>query len=276
MKYLTLILLFFISTTPKKSIFTNYEIIYQSIQGKLIETYKLTIYENYTSFEQIESNSNKILDSLLHSNVSNGEEQNQLGFNFKNKSISQISKDKNLIKPLYYLLNNNHFIKFMPKKNVDSLIILSDTPHKIKWIILDETKNIINLFCQKAITHFRGRDYTVWFCSNIPIQIGPWKLKGLPGIILEAKSNDGYIHYIAQSIKNVENDTHSNFNVDLLKNYEIKSYKKYYKNKLNQDSLKITHSLKQFQSNLPRGIEVTSYKNEKMPNQYNIELTIEE
>ena len=98
----------------------------------------------------------------------------------------------------------------------------------------------------------------------------------MPGIILEAKSNDGYIHYIAQSIKNVENDTHSNFNVDLLKNYEIKSYKKYYKNKLNQDSLKITHSLKQFQSNLPRGIEVTSYKNEKMPNQYNIELTIEE
>ena len=276
MKYLTLILLFFISTTPKKSIFTNYEIIYQSIQGKLIETYKLTIYENYTSFEQIESNSNKILDSLLHSNVSNGEEQNQLGFNFKNKSISQISKDKNLIKPLYYLLNNNHFIKFMPKKNVDSLIILSDTPHKIKWTILDETKNIINLSCQKAITHFRGRDYTVWFCSNIPIQIGPWKLKGLPGIILEAKSNDGYIHYIAQSIKNVENDTHSNFNVDLLKNYEIKSYKKYYKNKLNQDSLKITHSLKQFQSNLPRGIEVTSYKNEKMSNQYNIELTIEE
>lgn len=56
----------------------------------------------------------------------------------------------------------------------------------IDWKITDETKKISQLNCQKAIGMWRGRTYEVWFCPDLPFHAGPWKLNGLPGLIIEA------------------------------------------------------------------------------------------
>lgn len=34
-----------------------------------------------------------------------------------------------------------------------------------------------------ATTQFRGLTYTAWFALDIPINEGPWKFHGLPGLI---------------------------------------------------------------------------------------------
>lgn len=47
--------------------------------------------------------------------------------------------------------------------------------------------------CTKAITTFRGREYVAWFTDDIPIQNGPWKFCGLPGLIV--KVNDTQNNY---------------------------------------------------------------------------------
>ncbi|MDE5809668.1 MAG: GLPGLI family protein [Muribaculaceae bacterium] len=55
-----------------------------------------------------------------------------------------------------------------------------------EWTITDSVKTIIGYECFKAITDFRGRRWIAWFTPEIPISDGPWKLHGLPGLILEA------------------------------------------------------------------------------------------
>jgi GLPGLI family protein len=56
----------------------------------------------------------------------------------------------------------------------------------IDWKISDDTATFGGLHCQKATGHFKGRDYIVWFCPDLPVHSGPWKLNGLPGVIVDA------------------------------------------------------------------------------------------
>ncbi len=65
-----------------------------------------------------------------------------------------------------------------------SFLYKEDFP-QITWIILNEKQTISSYPCQKATTIFRGRKYEAWFTTNIPINNGPWKFGGLPGLILQ-------------------------------------------------------------------------------------------
>ena len=50
----------------------------------------------------------------------------------------------------------------------------------------DSTITVLGMECKKATTNFRGRYWEVWYTEDIPISQGPWKLCGLPGMILKA------------------------------------------------------------------------------------------
>lgn len=83
----------------------------------------------------------------------------------------------------------------------------------MEWLI-DEgsVRTILGYECHKAETVFRGRKWSVWYSDDIPISLGPWKLNGLPGIILQAEC-DGYMKMIACSIttRNLSPVTFYNF-----------------------------------------------------------------
>jgi len=55
-----------------------------------------------------------------------------------------------------------------------------------QWELGDSTRTILGYECIEATTCFRGRIWTAWFAPDVPLQDGPWKLCGLPGLILEA------------------------------------------------------------------------------------------
>lgn len=63
------------------------------------------------------------------------------------------------------------------------------------WSIVDERKIIAGYECQKAVARYLNRDWIVYFTPEIPISQGPWKLWGLPGLILMAEDEDGYFKY---------------------------------------------------------------------------------
>src|ERR1700744_5984501 len=57
----------------------------------------------------------------------------------------------------------------------------------IDWKTSGDTATFGGLRCQKATCHFKGRDYIAWFCPDLPVRVGPWKLNGLPGVIVDAR-----------------------------------------------------------------------------------------
>ena len=61
----------------------------------------------------------------------------------------------------------------------------------IDWTLTDDTMTIGGYLCKTATCQLRGRRWTVRYCEDIPTTAGPLKLCGLPGLIVEAVSDDG-------------------------------------------------------------------------------------
>lgn len=78
----------------------------------------------------------------------------------------------------------------------DASSYIEETSHPL-WELEQETKEIMGYICQLATCDFRGRIWKAWFTSEIPIDEGPWKLFGLPGLVLEATDKDGHYSYKA-------------------------------------------------------------------------------
>lgn len=55
-----------------------------------------------------------------------------------------------------------------------------------EWRSTTQKDTICGYPCFVATAKFRGREWTVWYTSEIPISAGPWKFNGLPGLILRA------------------------------------------------------------------------------------------
>ena len=72
---------------------------------------------------------------------------------------------------------------------------------EIQWEIGDSTKNVLGYECVMATANYHGRDWSVWFSPEIPMQEGPWKLTGLPGLILEATESTGQHGFVATGLE---------------------------------------------------------------------------
>ena len=84
----------------------------------------------------------------------------------------------------YYQFPNEK--KIVRKEKLFNSYLIEEPFPVINWKISSDTARFAGLQCQKATAHFKGRDYTAWFCPDLPFHSGPWKLNGLPGVIVDA------------------------------------------------------------------------------------------
>ena len=127
--------------------------------------------------------------------------------------------------------NGNQVITILDKNIMYSNIkygeqyFLKDSIPVMKWkIFKNETKNIGNFNCIKATTTFRGRNYTAWFSTEIPVLFGPWKLNGLPGLILEAYDTNKNVYWY---FKNIEYPSKTKEKVRFIKIPKSEKFKNY-------------------------------------------------
>ncbi len=63
-----------------------------------------------------------------------------------------------------------------------------------QWELLDKTDSIGGYSAQKAHCNYGGREWIAWYTNSIPINDGPYKFWGLPGLII--KIYDKHEHYV--------------------------------------------------------------------------------
>lgn len=64
--------------------------------------------------------------------------------------------------------------------------VYEDEMNNIGWSIGDSMRVIMGYQAQNATCTYRGHKWTAWFSPDIPVMDGPWKLHGLPGLVMEA------------------------------------------------------------------------------------------
>ncbi len=164
----------------------NYRIIDHSI-GDMREYY--AILEIGDTVSKFESYGSYRLDSALV-----GKQQMTLGeyFDFYNKYSPDFKE---------FLLENVNANKlsYYGKVSIDKFMYHEEVPH-IDWALSDSTKEICGYLCHQATATFRGRNWIAWYC-DIPKNVGPWKLNGLPGLILAAETEDKEHTFSAISVR---------------------------------------------------------------------------
>jgi len=84
---------------------------------------------------------------------------------------------------------------------IDQLFII-ESEDKIDWKLSSDTKVSGGYTLQKATADFGGRKWTAWFSKDTQISEGPYKFRGLPGLIFELRdSKDNFVFNLAKSYK---------------------------------------------------------------------------
>ena len=81
--------------------------------------------------------------------------------------------------------------------------LIPDDLTPVKWSIKQDTMNISGLSCRKALTYFKGRNWIAWYAVDLPFVSGPWKLNGLPGLIIEAYDERKEVQFKFSGFENV-------------------------------------------------------------------------
>lgn len=87
---------------------------------------------------------------------------------------------------------------------VPNCYVYEEDANPIEWEISEGTDSVCGYECMIAEGNYGGRIWRVWFTTEIPVAMGPWKIGGLPGLVLKATDKDNVHVFEAISFRKGE------------------------------------------------------------------------
>jgi len=169
----------YITSQESKNLYVEYEVLFNP--GITIEKEAILISNGVTSFY-------RTLDSSSDEKIT---ESNDGNIHVIAKGTVELIYN-DLLSDSIYIISSIEDKKYKIIDNFNSL----------NWELQSDQSKLINgIEVYKATTNFRGRKYSAWYNPKIPVQAGPWKFGGLPGLIIEIFDNDNKFRWLAKAIK---------------------------------------------------------------------------
>ena len=115
----------------------------------------------------------------------------------------------------------------------------NDPVGALDWTISSDTASFLDYQCQKATLKFRGRNYEAWFAPQIPVNDGPWKFFGLPGLILKVKDTENQFDFECIGLENLNTLCTIKMPEGTYFECNLKDYNKMMKNKASGHAINI-------------------------------------
>lgn len=160
-----------------------------------------SVYTSYDKLNQAINGKKQLLEQLKNQSGSS---------NIKLEIKSEMKSPVTAID--YFFFPNEH--KMFSKEKLVNNYIIEEAATQINWKIANDTMSFSGVHCQKATTHFKGRNWIAWFATEIPFQSGPWKLNGLPGLIIEAFDEKKEVKFEFAGLENVTDGEENNSSGD--------------------------------------------------------------
>lgn len=209
-KYFTLLIaLLFFRDTSAQTINTDYVCLYDL---KFTRNDKSSDNEQFILLVESKSNKSAFLSTTIYSMHSlketNPNDYMQYGSEF----------------PEIICVNNNQMDVF---EDIKDFKYRYEENEKINWEILKEKKKVGKVNAQLARCNAYGRIWYAWFTTEIPLNYGPYKFKGLPGLIVSLYDSEKKLNFtLTNYTKKKEKYTAPN-----VKNYKLLTKEKYYMNR---------------------------------------------
>lgn len=91
-------------------------------------------------------------------------------------------------------------------KITKNFYLYEESVKDFNWKVFEEQKEVSGYMCRKATTKYDGRNYTAWFTDEIPINDGPYKFSGLPGLIIEISDENNFYNFKLTELQKIKED----------------------------------------------------------------------
>lgn len=102
---------------------------------------------------------------------------------------------------IYYFTNYPQKGERMKTDFLGKTFYFTEKIEPVKWELIGKDSIIAEYKCQSAVGTYRGHKWHVYYTTEIPFSVGPWKLHGLPGAILYAKEDLGNATFEAIEVR---------------------------------------------------------------------------